>query len=112
MCAQVLPHIVHGLVEDGGKLTRMVGNACRLGMRLYRRNLPPGHTVADLRQIDTDLNGLSGDMQELYGVGYGAVPKWHKVSHSTTDVRRLGHPKHATSDPYEHDHAVDKRLYR
>lgn len=112
-CLQVLPLLVHNLVDD--QLTKLVCTACDLAMRVYTRNLPESFSEQDLVAIDKLIIKLRDALQRLYGRQAGisfSTPKFHKLSHLTTDIRRLGHPKHYNSDRYETTHCLLKLLYR
>lgn len=108
---QVLPILVHNLVDK--QLTKLVCIACDVGMRIYTRRRAEEYTEDDLRELDESILLLRDTLQKLYGsdVNIG-TPKFHKLSHLTTDIRRLGHPKHYNSDRYENSHVLLKLLYR
>lgn len=109
--SQVLPLLVHGLVDE--ELTRLVCIACDLGMRIYTRRREEEYTERDLVQVDKAIQQLYGTLERLYGDSSSLnTPKLHKLAHLTTDIRRLGHPKHYNSDFYEHSHVQIKRVYR
>lgn len=107
---QVLPHLVHGLVDDD--LTEMVAQACKLAMLIGCRKKCQEYTNADLQQIDDNIEQLQGTLEQLYGVEFNQdKPKFHKLSHLTTDVRDLGHLREFNSDMWEADHVHGKRAY-
>jgi hypothetical protein len=107
---QVLPLIVHNLVDK--ELTKLVCKACAVAMRIYTRRLPEHYTDEDLQAIDADILQLRDALRKLYGSSVNLnCPKFHKLSHLTDDIRRLGHPKHYNSDLYEAAHVILKRLY-
>jgi hypothetical protein len=108
LCKQVLPVLVHNLVDK--QLTKLVCCACAVAMRIYTRRRPEEYTVQDLVDIDDDIVQLRDWLQQLYGPSVNLnIPKFHKLSHITSDIRRLGHPKHYNSDLYEHTHVFLKR---
>jgi hypothetical protein len=81
-------------------------------MRIYTRRLPERYTEQDLRDIDSDIIQLRDGLRKLYGSSVNLnIPKFHKLSHVTSDIRRLGHPKHYNSDLCEAAHVILKRLY-
>lgn len=109
---QVLPHLVHGLLDDD-QLTDVVATACQTGMSLYRRNLPPGVTARELRRIDESIVILVSTMQEMFEPdGTVGTPKVHKLSHATGDIRRWGQLKHINADFFEGQHIDIKNVYR
>jgi hypothetical protein len=108
---QVLPIVVHNLVDK--RLTKLVCKACAVAMRIYTRRLPERYTEEDLREIDSAIIQLRNLLRELYDSSVNLdTPKFHKLSHITSDIRRLRHPKHYNSDLYEAAHVILKRLYR
>ena len=108
---QVLPILVHNLVDK--KLTKLVCIACDVAMHIYTRQRPEKYTEEDLAAIDTKIILLRDTLQQLYGPDVNIdIPKFHKLAHLTDDIRRLGHPKHYSSDRYETTHVLLKRLYR
>lgn len=110
-CAQALPILVHNLVDK--ELTKRACIACDVAMRIYTRRRPEEYTEEDLVGIDDAIILLHDTLHKLYGndVNIG-TPKFHKLAHRTTDIRRLGHPKRYNSDRYENSHVLLKRLYR
>lgn len=107
---QVLPHLVHGLVDD--ELTRLVAQACRLAMLICCRRSQQSFTSADLQHIDDGIEQLQDTLGQLYGAEFiQDKPKFHKLSHLTTDIRDLGHPREYNSDMWEADHVYGKRAY-
>jgi hypothetical protein len=107
---QVLPLLVHGLVDD--ELTKLVCCACELAMRIYTRNRPAGFTQAGLDAIDAEIVKLRDTLSRLYAADATGTPKFHKLAHLTTDIKRNGHPENYNSDLYEADHCPLKEIYR
>lgn len=102
---------MHNLVDE--HLTKLVCIACDLAMRVYTRNRPEEYSEDDLAAIDDTVIKLRDIMRKLYGSAVNLnTPKFHKLSHITTDIRRLGHLRHYSSDRYETTHVFLKRLYR
>jgi hypothetical protein len=84
-------------------------------MRIYTRNLPEEFSEDDLEAIGEQTVKLRDALRSLYGdltIPSINTPKFHKLSHLTDDIRRLGHPKNYNSDRYETTHCLLKKLYR
>jgi hypothetical protein len=107
-----MPHLVNGLLEDGGALTELVCSVTKLGMMMYTRRRPRHFTDRDLVAIDQQIAVMDKLLRKLFPDMNFDTPKYHNLSHFTEDVRRHGHPEGYNADIFETDHVWIKRIYR
>ena len=94
------------------KFTELAVLVCLVTLKAYRRNLPLEFTDADLDELDELLKRMKQKFARLLPDVNLNTAKFHKLSHMTESMHAIGHLREVNADFYEHDHMVDKRLYR
>jgi hypothetical protein len=112
LAAQMLPHLVHELVDDDGVLSEVAGAVTKLGMLMYRRRQLPYFTDRDLVAIDKQITRMDTLLRKAFPFMNFDTPKYHNLSQFVDNVRRFGHPQNYNSDIFECDHGWIKVIYR
>lgn len=83
-------------------------------MSVHRKNTHSYFTDSDLATLDDTIEAFQVKFQATIAPlmpSKGNTIKWHKLSHLTTGIRRLGAPKHENAQFMEQRHSLVKAIY-
>ncbi|KAF5829602.1 hypothetical protein DUNSADRAFT_15856 [Dunaliella salina] len=108
---QIMPHTLNGINQD---CCELMCSFTELYMERHRKDRPAAIDENALIIMDQNLLAFDALFQRVVACRMpsgGDTIKYHKASHFTSMVRRLGAPKHFNAQFFEGDHHRTKIFY-